>query len=280
MASELRTRFENFLILNRLSKRTIDSYIRFVADLAKYTKHPPDVLPDEQIQHYLLHLLKERKLKWSTCNVAFSALYCFYAKFLKRPHTDFSIPPRPQSRRLPEVLSQKQVKKLFDNCKNVRDRALLMLTYGSGLRVGEVVKLKPQHIESDRMLVRVEQGKGRKDRYTLLSQTALEELRTYWKMHGQSQWLFYGHHKPYHMSISGAQRIYYRVKKASGITTGKGIHTLRHCFATHLLEQGIDIYHIKRFLGHVSIQTTLIYLHVVPDRMTQITSPLDKIQNI
>ncbi len=277
MASKLREKFEQHLILHRLSEKTREAYVRSVVDLAKYYKQSPDKLTNEQIQQYLVYLLEHRKLKWSSCNVAFSGLYCFYSKFLKWPNTKFSIPPRPRSTKLPKILTQKQVNALIDGCRNQRDRTLLMLAYGSGLRVSEVVKLRPEHIEADRMLVRVEQGKGRKDRYTLLSKRALEELRRYWEKYGPNQWLFYGYHKQYHMSVSSAQRIYQRAKKAAGITAGKGIHTLRHCFATHLLEQGIDIYLIKRFLGHINIQTTLIYLHLVPDRMSEVTSPLDQI---
>ena len=163
--------------------------------------------------------------------------------------------------------------------KDMRQRALLMLTYGSGLRVSELVKLKPHHIESERMLVRVEQAKGRKDRYTLLSQKALDELRGYYKYFDPGKWLFCGKHKQNPMPVATAQKIYYRAKKIAGITRGKGIHTLRHCFATHLLEAGIDIYLIKRFLGHTSIQTTMVYLHVLPNRLAEVKSPLDTLFN-
>jgi site-specific recombinase XerD len=166
---------------------------------------------------------------------------------------------------------------LIDAANDVRHRALLMITYGSGLRVSETVHLKPHHIESDRMLVRIEQAKGRKDRYTLLSQKALDELRIYWKVRRPEKWLFYGRDKAQPMDVTTAQKIYYRTKKAAGITKGKGIHTLRHCFATHLLEQGIDVYLIKGFLGHLSLQTTLVYLHVLPDRLADVKSPLDKL---
>lgn len=275
MASKLRDKFENYLILNRLSARTRQAYLKAVEGLAFFHNQTPDQLSDEQIQQYLLYLLRDRKLQWSSCNVAFSGLYCFYKKFLKRDKTEFCIPPRPRQRKLPEILSQKEVKLLIGAGKDVRHRALLMLTYGSGLRVSEVVNLKPCHIEADRMLVRVEQAKGRKDRYTLLSQKALKELRLYWKYFTPDQWLFFSRNKKLPMAVATAQKIYYRAKKTVGITKGKGIHTLRHCFATHLLEKGIDIYLIKRFLGHKAIQTTMIYLHVVPGRMSEVKSPLD-----
>lgn len=275
MASELRKKFENHLILSRLSAKTQEAYLKAVEGLAFFYNQSPDKLSNEQIQQYLLYLIRDRKLQWSSCNVAFSGLHCFYKKFLKRDKTEFNIPPRPRQRKLPEILSQNEVKQLIDAGKDVRHRALLMLTYGSGLRVGELVKLKPDHIEADRMLVRVEQAKGRKDRYTLLSQKALDQLRIYGKHFVPGQWLFYGHHKTAPISTATAQKIYYRAKKAAGITKGKGIHTLRHCFATHMLEKGIDIFLIKRFLGHKSIRTTMVYLHVVPNRMVEVKSPLD-----
>ncbi len=278
MASDLRKKFKNYLILNRLSKKTQDAYIGAVQGLTRHYNRSPDKLNNEQIQKYLLYLIRQRKLQWSTCNVAFSAMQCFYVKFLNRADTKFCIPPRPRQKKLPEVLSQKEVKQLIAAAKDVRHRAVLMLTYGSGLRVSEVVQLKPHHIETDRMLVRVEQAKGRKDRYTLLSQTAVEQLRCYWKAFSPEKWLFFGREKSIPMHVTTAQRIYRRAKKAAGITKGKGIHCLRHCFATHLLEKGIDIYLIKRFLGHGSIQTTMVYLHVMPDRLAEVKSPLDTLE--
>ncbi|HSN24028.1 MAG TPA: site-specific integrase [Methylomicrobium sp.] len=275
MASELRKRFEDYLVVNRLAQKTQDAYLNAVAGLSKHYNQTPERLTDEQIQQYLVYLIRHRKLSWSSCNVNFSGLHCFYKKFLNRPQTEFSIPPRPRQKKLPEILSRQEVLKLIDAAHDERHRALLMITYGSGLRVSETVHLKPHHIESDRMLVRIEQAKGRKDRYTLLSQKALDELRIYWKVRRPEKWLFYGRDKAQPMDVTTAQKIYYCTKKAAGITRGKGIHTLRHCFATHLLEQGIDIYLIKRFLGHLSIQTTLGYLHLLPDRLAEVKSPLD-----
>lgn len=275
MASELRKRFEDYLVVNRLAQKTQEAYLNAVAGLSKHYNQTPERLTDEQIQQYLVYLIRHRKLSWSSCNVNFSGLHCFYKKFLNRPQTEFSIPPRPRQKKLPEILSRQEVLKLIDAAHDERHRALLMITYGSGLRVSETVHLKPHHIESDRMLVRIEQAKGCKDRYTLLSQKALDELRIYWKVRRPEKWLFYGRNKAQPMDVTTAQKIYYCTKKAAGITRGKGIHTLRHCFATHLLEQGIDIYLIKRFLGHLSIQTTLGYLHLLPDRLAEVKSPLD-----
>ena len=242
MATELRKKFEDYLILNRLAQKTQEAYLNAVTDLARHYNQSPEHLTDEQIQLYLVHLIRHRKLSWSSCNVNFSGLHCFYKRFLNRPQSEFSIPPRPRQKKLPEILSRQEVLKLINAADDVCHRALLMITYGSGLRVSETVHLKPHHIESDRMLVRVEQAKGRKDRYTLLSQKALDQLRIYWKAMRPEKWLFYGRDKAQPMHITTAQKIYYRTQKAAGITKGKGIHTLRHCFATHLLEQGVDVY--------------------------------------
>jgi integrase/recombinase XerD len=277
MTTELRRRFEDYLTLQRLSDRTKEAYISAVAGLAKFYGKSPDSLANDLIQQYLLYLIRERKLAWSSCNVAFSGLYCFYAKFLKRDKTSFTIPPRTRQKKLPEILSRKEVAQLIDAAHDIRHRALLTMTYGSGLRVGELVRLKTHHIESDRKLVRVEEAKGRKDRYTLLSIRALDELRTYWKQYRPTSYIFYGNNKSKPMDVTVAQRAYHQVKTAAGIHKGRGIHTLRHCFATHLLEQGVDIYIIKKFLGHTSIQTTMVYLHMLPDRMAEVKSPLDLI---
>lgn len=275
MGTELRRRFEDYLTLQRVADKTKKSYINAVAGLAKFYGKSPDTLVNEQIQQYLLYLIRERKLAWNSCNVAFSGLYCFYGKFLKWEKTEFSIPPRPRYKKLPEILSSQEVKQLINAADDIRNRALLSMTYGSGLRVSEVVCLKAQHIEKDRKLLRVEQAKGRKDRYTLLSLKALDVLRLYWKSWRPADYLFYGNKRNHPMSISSAQKIYQHAKKVSGINKGKGIHTLRHCFATHLLEQGVDIYLIKNFLGHGSIKTTMTYLHVLPQRLAEVKSPLD-----
>jgi integrase/recombinase XerD len=275
MASELKKRFENYLIVNRLAPKTQEAYLSAVTGLANYHNVSPDLLTNEQVQDYLVHLMKHRGLAWNTCNVALCALNSFYIKFLGRSQDEYKIPPRPREHTLPEVLSKKQVFTLIDHAKDLRARTFLMLVYGSGLRVSEAVILKPRHIESDRMLVRLEQAKGRKDRYSLLAKKALEELRLYYKVYRPEDYLFFGRDKSEPLPVGSAQKMYYHAKRNAGITKGRGIHTLRHCFATHLLMQGVDIQLIKEFLGHNSIETTLIYLHMVPDRAKKIGSPLD-----
>ncbi len=173
------------------------------------------------------------------------------------------------------LLSRKEVADLLMSVSNLKHRALLATVYGSGLRVSEVVKLKAEHIDSSRMMIRVEQGKGRKDRYTILSEKCLQLLKNHWRTHQPEEWLFFGKDKQLPMSISTAQRVYYNAKRKENVTKGRGIHTLRHCFASHLLEAGTEIYAIKKWMGHTSLKTTYKYIHLSPEYLSKIKSPLD-----
>ena len=159
--------------------------------------------------------------------------------------------------------------------KGVKYRALLHMVYGSGLRVSEVVRLQPGHIESGRMMVFVKGGKGAKDRYTVLSERALEELRAYWRRHRPAQWLFPGRDEDRPLSEASAQRAYYNALRRSGVRRVGGIHTLRHCFATHLTEQSVDLHIIQRWMGHTVLNTTARYVHVREECLSRVVSPLD-----
>lgn len=280
MSSPLRTQFINHLTLHRRSPKTKEAYVSAVYGLSRHYMASPDKLSDQQIQDYLRYLIEKRKLAWSTCNVVFSGLICFYKNVLNRDKTVFSIPPRPRSKKIPMVLSVEEVGRLLNATSNLKHRALLMITYSAGLRVSEVVRLKLHHIESDpsRMMIRIENGKGQKDRYTILSQKVLKVLKEYWKEYRPKEWLFFGSNINKPMPIGTAQKIYYNAKKKAGITKGRGIHTLRHCFASHMLWNGEDIYTIKRLLGHSSIKTTYKYLHVTRQQIAAVISPLDMLQ--
>jgi integrase/recombinase XerD len=176
---------------------------------------------------------------------------------------------------LPQVLSVAELQRLFTSAKNPRNRVLLMTTYAAGLRVSEVVRLQLTDIESERGLIRVEQGKGRKDRDTLLSTRLLTELRAYWRLYQPTQWLFTGLDPHAPMPIGTAQKIYYHTKRTAGITHGHGIHTLRHCFATHLLEAGVDVRTIQMLLGHRTLDTTTRYLRITRQHLATVRSPFD-----
>ena len=275
MSSPLRKQFSNYMTLRGFSPKTKEAYIGAVAGLAGYYYTSPDKLNNDRIQAYLLYLIKKRKLAWSSCNVVFSGLRSFYINVLKWDKTQFHIPSRPRQKTLPILLSVEEVELLLNAASNIKHRSLLMTVYGAGLRVSEAVHLKPHHIESNRMMIRVDQGKGKKDRYTILPQRLLVQLRKYWKACHPESWLFFGKNKNKPMPIATAQKIYYNAKKKASITNGKGIHTLRHCFATHLLDQGVDIYSIKQMLGHTALVTTSKYLHTTNEKIASVKSPLD-----
>lgn len=276
--SILRTRFNDYMVLRGLAPNTQEAYILAVLGLARYYDQSPAKLSNDQIQAYLLYLIKDRCLAWSSLNVAFSAMRCFYTQILKWDETRFHIPPRSRQKKRPRILSIQETHRLLCVVTNPKHRALLMTVYGAGLRVSEVVRLKPHHIESDRMLIRVEQAKGRVDRYTILQERLLEELRIYWRVYRPGrEWLFPGSDRNQPLSVASAQRIYNQARDKAGITRGRGIHTLRHCFATHMLEAGEDIDSIQRWMGHKSIVTTSGYLHVCKPRQRTAKSPLDEL---
>lgn len=277
MSSQLRKEFTNYLTLQRYSLKTQEAYINAVIGLSRYHMKSPDKLSNNEIQEYLRYLIKEKKLAWSTCNVVFSGLKCFYKNIVRRDETHFFIPRRPRINKIPIILSIEEVNRLINAVSNIKHKALLKTVYSAGLRVGEVVRLKPHHIESDpsRMMIRVEQGKGRKDRYTVLSKELLLTLREYWQECRPWKWLFQGRNHGEPMSPMTVQRIYHDAKQKAGIKKGRGIHTLRHCFASHLLWAGEDIYTIQRLLGHSSIKTTVRYLHVTQEQIHAVVSPLD-----
>jgi integrase/recombinase XerD len=274
---ELRERFGQYMRLRGYAVKTQEAYERAMLDLTRAYGVSPDRLSTEQIQAHLDRLIRERHLVWNTVNVYFSAYRCFYRDVLKRTAVEFSLPPRGRARRRPTVLDCETVRRILKAPRSLKHRALLLLVYGSGLRVSEVVRLKPHHIESapERMLVRVEQGKGHKDRYTILSRHSLELLREYWREYRPGEWLFFGYHRERHMSKGTAQTIYYDACRSAGITHAHGIHSLRHAFATHLLEQGVDLLVIKRCLGHSALATTAQYCHLSAEHLRRVRSPAD-----
>jgi len=215
MSTELREEFTKFLQTQRYAESTMDAYLCAVYGLAAYSMKPPDRLTDEEIQDYLHHLIEERKLAWSSCNVVFSALQCFYGKFLKRDENAFSIPPRKRTRKLPLIMSRDEVLEFLDSISNLKHRVLLQTIYSAGLRVSEVVRLQPRHIESDpgRMMIRIEEGKGRKDRYSILSPKLLDLFRDYYRIYRPGEWLFFGRDREQPLPVPTAQRIYYNAKK-------------------------------------------------------------------
>jgi site-specific recombinase XerD len=215
MSNDLRTQFINHMTLHRFSRHTQKNYLLAVKGLATFYNQPPDSLSDEQIQKYLLYLIREKKLAWGSVNNVLCGLSCFYKNVLKWDDTQFTIPPRPRIKKLPSVLSEEEVKRLFEVTTNLKHRVLLKTTYSAGLRLSEVISLRPEHIESDpsRMMIRVEQGKGKKDRYTVLSRTLLPELRAYWCQYKPGEWLFPGYNRKNHIGSTSAHQIFHKAKK-------------------------------------------------------------------
>jgi site-specific recombinase XerD len=203
------------MTLQRLSTHTKRSYIRAVKGLATFYNKSPDKLTNDQIQEYLRYLLEDCKLSWGTCNNYFSGIVSFYKNVCKWDETRFQIPPRPRIKKLPMVFSVEEVKRLLDAVDNLKHLVLLETVYSAGLRVSELVRLQPHHIESDasRMMIRVEQGKGKKDRYTVLSKKLLVDLRTYWRKYRPGKWLFPGQKAEKHLGEAAAQRAFYLAKK-------------------------------------------------------------------
>lgn len=271
----LRQQMENDMVLRGMAVRTRQSYIEAVRGLAKFYRRSPDAISVEAVQSYLLHLLQERGLSYSTCNLITNGLRFFYRITLGRSETEFCLPRPKTPQRLPEILSREEIERLFAVTTNLKHRVLLMTTYSAGLRVSEVARLKVTDIDSQRMTIRVDQGKGAKDRYTLLSKRLLSELRRYWQAHRPREWLFPLRDGRGPIDPRSAQKIYYHAKDKAGIRKRSGIHGLRHAFATHLLEAGVDLHRIQRLLGHGHITTTMRYFHLAQRHLENTASPLD-----
>lgn len=270
--------FEQELRIRNYSAKTIKSYTSCLRSCEKFFS--PKLFHDlsnQDIRRYILHQIEREKLSAGTVNQSINALRFLYREIYKRPMVLGDIHRPQKGKRLPVVLSLDEVKSIFDSLGNIKHRVMLMLVYSAGLRVSEVVNLKPEDIDSKRKLIHVHEGKGKKDRYTLLSDVVLEGLRLYWKAYRPTKWLFEGQAegKPY--SIRSAQRVFGCAAEKACIRKDVSIHSLRHSFATHLLEQGTDIRFIQELLGHSSVKTTEIYTHVSRRRIAAIRSPIDQI---
>lgn len=273
--SPLRQQMQSDMVLRGLAARTQESYIAAIVGITKYTRRSPDQLSQDEINQYLLHLIEERKLSWSTTNQAACALRFLFRVTLKRPDAAFIIPHRKVGSKLPDILSRDEVGLILAATPNLTHHTLLMTTYAAGLRVAEVCALRVSDIDSNRMMLRVVCGKGAKDRYSLLSPRLLDMLRLYWQAKRPRTWLFPRRSDAsLSIDVETAQRMYCAAKKRAGITKDGGIHSLRHAFATHLLESGVDIHTIQRLMGHGHISTTARYFHL-KEQLAKTGSPLD-----
>lgn len=264
------------LISRKYSYKTVKIYIYYNRDLLIFTGKEYSAIDDNDIKNYLLYLVEEKESATSTLNQAINALKFYYGTMLKKNFIYEIKRPR-KDKKLPVVLSQGEVAKILSSVDNIKHKALLMLVYSAGLRVGEVIRLKVEGIDSDRMLINIKDAKGRKDRYTMLSKTALEVLRDYWSQYKPEIWLFEGTRADRHLSTRTVEKILEHACEKAGIKKDISVHTLRHSFATHLLESGTDLRYIQELLGHKNSKTTEIYTHVSTKSIGKIKSPLDNL---
>lgn len=272
---QLRTRMAEDLQLSGYSPKTASKYLHYAKQFAAYFMRPPEEMGEEEIREFLLYVINERDFSHHTYRTVLASLSFLYKVTLKRPVEIEHIKPRKKKRPLPEVLSGSEVKSLLDAVYSINHRALLMTMYASGLRIMEACRLQVTDIDSARMLIHVHSGKGKKDRYALLAKRQLECLREYFRQARPVTWLFPGQTREGHISYHRVREAFRAAAKRAGITKKITPHILRHCFATHLVESGVDISIVKEFLGHSSIQTTQIYTHLGVARVKGILSPLD-----
>lgn len=272
---ELRDRMQMDMELKNLSPRTIKTYLCWMKQFTIHYGKSPDQLGDEEIRGYLYYLLKNKQASQASINQAYSALKFFYEKTLQREWNGTKIPRSKIPKKLPVVLSQDEVQRIFSVTRNLKHLAALMVIYSDGLRVGELVKLKLSDIDRERMSIRICHGKGAKDRYTVLGERTLEVIQEYWHAYRPQDWLFPGKKKGNYLSVSSVQRAFSGSLNRAGILKKASVHTLRHSFATHLLENGTDLYFIQRLLGHTSSKTTSVYIHIARRNIARIKSPID-----
>lgn len=276
---QLLKNYQRDLTLKGFSRRTCDIYCHGVLDFLKYTNGEIENTDSEKIKNYLYHLITDRDLSDSSIRQARSSIKYLFAQTLNRTIEVENIPCRIKQKRIPTALSLEEVSRIINSTENIKHKTMLMLIYSSGLRVGEIVELEPSDIRRDIMRLKVRQGKGHRDRYTILSKTCLEQLEIYWKQYRPSRWLFNGRTRGTQISIRAVQHAFEKAKRIAGITKECGIHSLRHSFATHMLESGGGLFQLQKFLGHKHLQTTLVYAHICEERIIA-RSPLDVYREI
>lgn len=269
----LRQRYLEDLQLRNYAAKTQQAYVECVSQFARYFKQSPEVLGPEEIRTYQLYLVHEKKVSWSRFNQTVCALRFLYGKTLGKDWAITHIPFPRKERKLPVVLSAAEVVQFFAALRSLKYRTVLMTAYATGLRLSEVLHLRVSDVDSQRRVIRVHLGKGHKDREVMLSPKLLELLRQYWKQYHPQTWLFPGHGGP--LSPSSVQRACVEARRCSGLGKKVSSHSLRHSFATHLLEAGVDLRTIQLLMGHRSLSTTARYLHVSKASLVSTASPFD-----
>jgi len=277
MMTQLRQRMLEELQRRNYCAGTIRLYLQHVAAFAQHFHRSPDQLGAEEIRQYQLFLIQEKKLAWSSYNQIVCALRFFYAKTLKRQFLLSDIPFPRKVQRLPLILSQEEVARILTAPAHLKSRALLMTIYAAGLRRSEVARLRVRDIDSARMTITIRQGKGQSDRVVMLSPVLLDTLREYWRSQKPKEWLFPGSNPGQPISGNDVFLVFHNAVRRAGISKQVCPHSLRHSFATHLLESGTDLRTIQILLGHRSLKTTSRYLHVSQQQVRATASPLDSL---
>ena len=267
------------LISRRYSFKTVKSYIRFNRELLRFVNKLPDFVSQEDIKAFLFELADKKALSTSGLNIAINALKFFYGEVLHQQFVYEIKRPR-RDKKLPVILSKEEVAAIIAAVQNLKHKVILMITYAAGLRVSETASLKMEDIDCWRKIIHIKGAKGKKDRVTLLSEVAFKFLTDYCMKFKPEKWLFTGAEPGKHLSIRTIQNIFEQAKEKAGIKKPVSVHSLRHSFATHLLEGGTDLRYIQELLGHQSSKTTEIYTHVSSRSIASITSPLDTIPEV
>jgi len=263
------------LELKGYSPKTVDAYLRYTRKFIDYYQKPIEQLHTDEIRNYLHYLIVIKKCSHSYVNVNYSALKFLYKNTLNQQWNIDKIPRMKKEKKLPVILSKTEVKNILNATTNLKHKAILTTVYSAGLRISEVRNLTIKDIDSKNMQIRVRKAKGKKDRYTLLSQNNLSLLRKYWKEYQPEYWLFPGMPTTKAISARTIQGFFKKYLNKTKITKNATVHTLRHCFATHLLETGVDIFHIQKLLGHASPKTTARYIHLTRKDIIDVKSPFD-----
>lgn len=264
--------------LRGFSPKTVKVYLQSVERIASFHEVQPQNLTYDQVRDYLHHCIAVRKLSRSYVNTTYSAIKFFFETTLKREWNMTDIPRVKKASKLPVALSPEQIKLLFDSTDNLKHKTMFITAYSAGLRVGELLDLKVSDIDSKVMRIRVRSGKGLKERYTLLSSNTLQALRMYYKFYKPTDYLFANPYSGERLTNRTIQQAFSDHKRMHGFPEDATFHSLRHSFATHLLRSGTDIVMIQKLMGHGSIRTTSIYLHLTVQDVMQVISPMDSLE--
>ena len=278
--SPLRQKMIDAMRQRGFSPRTHQSYIEAVKSFSRFHKHSLVQVTDDDVARYFEYLVRERELSPSTCRVYWGALRFLFEKVLDQPAVMGKVVLPKRAQRLPGLLSASDVRSLIAATDNLKHRTLLCTCYGCGLRVSELVGLRVKDIDGERRVLRVERGKGDKDRDVDLSEAALSLLRRYWSQYRPSDWLFSNENTNKALSVSTPQKVYMECKQAARIEKRGGIHALRHAYATHQLEAGMPVHKLQRSLGHRSLESTMRYVHCVSDYQAGASPKVDLVSEL